>query len=139
MKFLTILFLFCCGLTYSQTVDDEGQSFIHSFEHAVKDHDDKSVMKLLDKKYRKQQLKFLKGNKDQFLNELFSGENEAGDYLNPDFRTINTITLVDVKEIEGDLPTYEVGFEVDIPDYTLYSTLILVKMKNKYVLIGAVG
>lgn len=139
MKFLTILFLICCNLSFAQLLDEEGQSFIHSFEQAVRAHDSKAVMKHLDKKYRKEQVKFLKGNTAQFLNELFSGENEAGSYMTPNFDSINSIVLVDAKELEGEIPTYEVGFEVDIPDYTLYSTLILVRKKNKYFLIGAVG
>lgn len=139
MKFLTFLFLFCCNLAFTQMLDDEGQNFIHSFENAVRSHDSKSVMKHLDKKYRKQQVRFLKGNKEQFINELFAGKNEAGSFMTPDFESIYSISLVDVKEIEGEIPTYEVGFEVDIPDYMLYSTLILVRKKKKYALIGAVG
>lgn len=139
MKLVTFLFLLCCNLSIAQMLDDEGQRFIHSFEMAVREHNTKDVFRHLDKKYRKEQIRFLKGNKKQFINELFSGENEAGSYMTPEFNTIHSITLVDAKELEGEIATYEVGFEVDIPDYTLYSTLILVRKKKKYVLIGAVG
>lgn len=139
MKYLTILLLFCCCYSNSQNLNDEANAFIQSFEDAVKSHNKKEVFKHLDKKYRKEQIKFLQGNQEQFINELFSGENEAGSYMTPDFNTIINLTLIDAKELEGEEITYEVGFEVDIPDFILYSTLILVKRKKKYVLVGAVG
>lgn len=139
MKFLTLFLVFCCHLGLSQQLDQEGQEFIASFVDAVRDHDQKKVMKHLDKKYRKEQVKFLGGNKEQFINELFAGANEAGTFMTPDFNSIISFSQIDVKEISGEIPTYEVGFEVDIPDYILYSTLILVRKKKKYVLIGAVG
>ena len=139
MKFLTLFLVFCCHIGLAQQLDKEGLEFITSFVDAVRDHDQKKVMKHLDKKYRKEQIKFLGGNKEQFINELFAGANEAGTFMTPDFNSIISFSQIDVKEISGEIPTYEVGFEVDIPDYILYSTLILVRKKKKYVLIGAVG
>ena len=139
MKFLTLFLVFCCHIGLAQQLDKEGLEFITSFVDAVRDHDQKKVMKYLDKKYRKEQINFLGGNKEQFINELFAGANEAGTFMTPDFNSIISFSQIDVKEISGEIPTYEVGFEVDIPDYILYSTLILVRKKKKYVLIGAVG
>lgn len=139
MKFITLFLVFCCHLGLAQQLDQEGQEFISSFVDAVRAHDQKKVMKHLDKKYRKEQIKFLEGNKEQFINELFAGANEAGTFMTPDFNSIISFSQIDVKEISGEIPTFEVGFEVDIPDYILYSTLLLVRKKKKYVLIGAVG
>ncbi len=139
MKFLTLILFFCCNVGLAQQLDQEGQEFIASFIDAVRDHDEKKIMKHLDKKYRKDQIKFLEGNKGQFMNELFAGTNEVGTFITPEFQTIISFYQIDVKEISGDNPMYEVAFEAEIPDYILYCTLILVRRKKKYVLVGAVG
>lgn len=139
MRSFLFVFMMLCQPLIAQDIDQDGQEFLASFTDAVKSHDSKSVLKHVDKKYLKGQIKFLNGNKEQFLNELLAGQNEVGKFMTPDFEAIIDILLVDMQEIEGEIPTYEVGFEVDIPDYILYSTLLLVKKKKKYVLIGAVG
>lgn len=68
-----------------------------SFMKVVKRNDAKLTIKHLDRRYKKVQLKkFLKNNKEQFLNELFSGQ----DTLRQEFVSIEFLTIDDISLIE---------------------------------------
>lgn len=73
-------------------------TFVNEFLTAATQHDEKMVIKKLDHIYVKEQLKkFLKGNKKQFLDELFSGRDEKKDeYLTVPFHSITSIEVVEI-------------------------------------------
>lgn len=72
--------------------------FVSEFLTAVTNHNEKMVIKKLDHLYVKEQLKkFLKGNKQQFLDELFSGRDEkTNEYLTIPFHSITSIEVVEI-------------------------------------------
>ena len=96
-------------------------------------------MKLLDKTYRKEQLKFLGGNKEQFVNELFGGVDQLADeytYINTKFNDIQKIEVAEV------VPLKEGGFNyifrIRDGEHDILKSLLLV-VKPKYGFVGSSG
>lgn len=101
-----------------------------SFMKVVKRNDAKLTIKHLDKNYVNEQLKkFLKNNKEQFLNELFSGQDlNTDEWLAIEFNSINDITLIEIKPDE--LNSWIVYFKITTENNVIQSDLRLVLSKH---------
>lgn len=101
--FFTFLILVVSLTAYGQQTSEADQKridFVNEFVAAVKEHDSKKVLKMMDKTYRKEQVKFLEGNKEQFINELFGGVDvTSGEYINTKFKHILRIEVAEVEEL----------------------------------------
>ena len=67
----------CSTVKTTSSQEDEAKAiskFLVDFEKAVVSHDSKKLLKLIDRNYLNEQCYgFLKGNTEQFINELFCG------------------------------------------------------------------
>lgn len=140
MKSILIIFLtLLTAFGWSQDKESSKQKkFLHKFEHAVKDHNQRRVLSAMEKSYYKEQLSFLKGNKEQFVNELFGGNEVGGEtYINIRFIEI---TNIEISEI---IPLKEGGFtciyRIKDAQHEVYVTLQMVKTGRKYGFKGPVG
>jgi len=111
--------------------------FVNTFLEVVHTHNRKKVIKMMDKKYRKEQIAFLKGNTEQFVNELFSGEDLlTGDYINIKFANILKIEVAEVIALKEGGFTYI--FRIRDGEHDILSSLFLVAT-GKFGFVGAVG
>lgn len=132
-----ILCLFSGTFLYAQNIPDQHLKIVNKLINSVENHKKNGVFKVLDKSYKNEQLKFLKGNKEQFLNELFSGEDiVTKDYQTPKFDEIVSIEVSSIIALKEGGYTYI--FKVSTKNYTIYSTLLLTEEK-KAGFVGSVG
>ncbi len=143
MKNILPLFLLLIIYTHSSfaqkiEIPTEHQKVVHLFINGVKNHSEKDILKAMDKKYRKEQIKFLKGNKKQFIDELFGGEDlTTHEYENQSLNTIEDIELYSIiKDKEGN---YKYIFKSLSADSEILFTLFLTKRGLKYGFEGARG
>lgn len=140
MKRITVAFIFI-GLALSvsaQKIDMERINFVNKFYKAVVNHKLSKVIKCTDKSYRDEQLTFLGGNKEQFVNELFGGiDVNTKEYVNVTLEEIENIEIQDVFE-RGD-NDWEYVFHIKSGDYLIERSLLLRKTGKKYGFVGAVG
>ena len=140
MKRFTILLIFV-GLGFwssAQQADMKRIDYVNKFYLAVKTHKQSKVIKLMDKNYSKEQIKFLGGNKEQFVNELFSGNDiESGEYINLKLVDIENIEIDEIHVLEGGDRKYI--FNVKSGELLVRCSLVLHKTGKKYGFIGAVG
>lgn len=140
MKQLTVLLLFIVlGFSSSaQEADMKRIDFVSKFYAAVTSHKSSKVIKCFDKTYRKEQIKFLSGNKEQFVNELFAGTDANTEkYYNLKLEDIDGIEVFTISEQENGDRKYT--FHISSGDLLIEQSLILRKTGNKYGFIGAVG
>lgn len=140
------LFLLIFVSTFCFTQESEQGKvdvFLTSFTTAVENHNADLTIKHLNKVYVKTQLKqFLKNNKEQFLNELFSGEEcSSKTWINFKFEEITSIEIAEITEENAGI--YNVVFRVKNATNEAKCNLQLEKTtkkkKEKYSLTGAVG
>lgn len=140
MKHLVILLLFI-GLGWSiqaQEIDMKRIDFVNSFYKAVASHNQKKVIKHLDKNYRTEQLAFLKGNKEQFVNELFGGTDiNSNEWVNLKLNEIDNIEIQDVFD-RGE-NEWEYVFHVTSGEKVLKVPLTLKQSGKKLGFVSAVG
>jgi hypothetical protein len=141
MKYaIAFIFLLFVGLTthaQMQEVSDKQVKFVNTFLDVVHSHNGKKTIKMMDKKYRKDQLAFLKGNTEQFLNELFSGEDLlSGEYVSIEFANILKIEVAEVIALKEGGFTYI--FRIRDGQHDILSSLFLVAT-GKLGLVGASG
>ncbi|MFT6983814.1 MAG: hypothetical protein ACJAUD_002594 [Crocinitomicaceae bacterium] len=100
---LILSFLVISTTGFSQDISDKQIAFANEFVAAVADHSEKKTMKYLDKTYKKEQLEFLKGNKEQLVNELFGGQDlsDTDKYLNFKISEITKIEIVEVIQLKA--------------------------------------
>ena len=140
MKRFTILFIFI-GLALSvsaQEIDMKQINFVNKFYKAVVAHQHSKVIKCTDKGYRSEQLAFLGGNKEQFVNELFGGfDIHTNEYINLKLNEIENIEIQDVFDRgNGD---WEYVFHIKAGDHLVEKTLMLRKTGKKYGFVGSMG
>jgi hypothetical protein len=138
--FLFLLFFVSTHCLTQETIQGEIDVFINSFITAVEKHDTKQTIGHLDKQYVKTQLKeFLKNNEEQFLNELFSGEDcSTKTWVNFKFDEINSIEVAEITE--ESLNNYKIIFRVKNAQREAKCDLQLKKtVKKKKVIYGFVG
>lgn len=145
MKLLTIVFLLSLHFTgiceaepdtHAQAINNDLAAFVDQFNKAVNAHDDKAIFRLLEKKYRKKQLKFLKGNKEQLINELFGGSNEAGVWRNSKLEEITYCWMYDQELMEDG--NYRIWLEVELEN-NIVSVELIVQTNTKFKKWGIVG
>ena len=136
--------LFFCNYSSSQegyeaNVPDGFYGFITEFTNAVKAHDYKVIYKLLEKEYRKDQLKFLGGNRQQLIDDLFGGFNEAEEWVNAKLDEIQEIWMFEFEETTTN--NFKLSFEVELEHNILTVELLLTTSDNrkKWGIIGASG
>lgn len=120
-------------------VPEDFFSTTNNFIEAVNAHDYDAVFNTLEKKYRKEQLRFLKGNKEQLIDELLSGFNEAGEFKNCILSEVMNIMMINFEPTEGgDVQVY---FEVELQDNILTVELIVSpgKKGKHWGVVGAMG
>jgi len=140
MKQLTLIiaFLSLSGAVSAQTIDHESIDFVKKFYKAVVTHKKSKVIKCMDKEYRTEQIAFLGGNKQQFVDELFGGfDVETNEYVNVKLDEIDNIEIQDVNELGENLLEYV--FHVATKNRTVKVSLNLRKSGKKYGFVGAVG
>lgn len=154
MKYLLFLLLIipiigCSGpknIAYNYGPDPLSEDLINyllKFQETVISHDPVNLMKLLDPKYiREQHDDFLKGNTEQFIDELFCGyigrTKESFKCLK-----LKNITHIDILSIEpeGDRG-YRVYYHVSNDQFVIEANWfinILHDSDQKFGLVGAVG
>ena len=122
----------------AQEVSDAQIAFVNKFITKVQAHDLKETLKCTDQAYRKEQLKFLEGRKEQFVNELFGGVDIfTGEYVNTRFVNILKIEVAEIID-HGD-GYFEYIFRIRDGEHDLLKSLILRKTKNKFGFIGSMG
>jgi hypothetical protein len=140
MKQLIVL-LALLGLSFTssaQEIDQKRIDFVNKFYLAVIHHKQKKVIKMMDKDYRKEQLAFLEGNKEQFVDELFSGvDQESQKFVNSELKNVDAMEIQDVKETGAG--AWEYTFLVVAGPYKMEIVLLLKKSGRKYGFVGAVG
>jgi hypothetical protein len=142
MKRLTLLFIgvFAGFSGAAQENDTDRIEFAKKFCATVIAHDQDQVIKLTDKSYRKAQIKFLGGDKTQFVNELFGGMDVlTDDYINLKFAEIETIAVVEVSEYSDEFGGWEYVFHIKVGMHTVWKSLLLKKDGGKFGFIGSQG
>ena len=136
--FFSILLLGNISFSQENAINVKQQKHIAKFLKYSISHNNKKIFKLLDKTYRKEQLTFLKGNKTQLIDDLFSGmdiDNE--NFINMGLENILKIEVAEV--IKNKDNTYKYIFRVRDSEHDILFSLPLKKTKNKYGFIGAMG
>lgn len=145
MRLLSLLFLLTITPLSQAQPEKERLAFIGSFTEAVAAHDGDKVIAHLTESYVNTQLKeFLHNNKDQFLDELFTGMiADSEEWINLDFYAIDSIEFVELTETGNS--SWEVIFKIKsgsvvfLSDLTLFAFKKKKKGKYKYGFEGAVG
>ncbi|MBL1280745.1 MAG: hypothetical protein COA33_010750 [Fluviicola sp.] len=133
-------FLFVASSCFSQEekIADAQQKYIKQFQEAVMSHSEKKVFKLLDKAYRKEQLKFLQGNRTQLVDEMFGGSDmETNDFRNIKLANILKIEVAEVIHEKNGMFKYI--FRIKTSDFEIFTSLSLNKKGKKYGFTGAFG
>lgn len=140
MKRFTLLFIcvFAGYFSSAQEIDMARIQFVNEFCAAVLSHDEAKVIQRTDKDYRKEQIKFLDGNKTQFVNELLSGlDIDSDDYINAKLTEIESIEIVEAREYgQGE---WEYVFHLKVGAHIIQRSLLLKKDRNKFGFIGSQG
>jgi hypothetical protein len=138
--FLGFALLFLWNTSQAQDIQKKQLKFVNKFVHAVGSDNMKQILKGLDKSYRKEQLAFLEGNKQQLIDELFGGtEIDNSDvYVNMKINEIEKIEVAEVIQLKGG-EGYTYIFRIRGAGHDIYASLRLKKKGHKYGFIGAVG
>lgn len=142
MKRLTLLFIgVLLALSSSaQDVETERIEFVKKFEAAVMAHDQAAVIKLTDKGYRKAQIKFLDGDKTQFVDELLGGVDIFTDeYINVKLADIHEVNVIEVSEDGAGNGEWVCVFQIRAGPHTISRSLLLRKDGTKFGFIGSQG
>jgi len=143
MKNIILILLLFFAFTFKGNAQEikipkEHTKIVQTFLTGVNEHSIAKVMKAMDKNYRKEQLKFLKGNKEQFVNELFGGEDlNTHKYVNQIFKKIQTFELYSI--IIDKQGNYKYIFRSQDGQSDILITLYLSKKGKKYGFEGARG
>jgi CRISPR/Cas system-associated protein Csx1 len=122
----------------AQKIDSESIGFLKKFCKAVVTHKKSKVIKCMDHEYRTNQIEFLKGNKQQFVDELFGGYDvETDEYVNVKLDEIENIVIENTNELSNGTCVYT--FLLITKDRTVMTNLDLVKKEGKFGFVGAVG
>lgn len=139
----TLFIIFICLISSSsiaQPVDplDNRAIYVKAFVESVQLHQNNKTLKLMQRTYRKDQIRFLDGNKEQFLDELFAGE----DMLGAGFVSFNydEITSFEVAEvIPLDNGDFNYIFRVKDGKHDALCNLVLEFDGKNYRFVGASG
>lgn len=141
MKTLFFILFISGGLSidcFAQEISKKQIEFVNGFIAAVESHNMNAVIKMTDKEYRKEQLKFLEGRKEQFINELFGGVDLMTDkYVNTRFADILKIEVAEIIPQENGY--FEYIFRIRDGEHDLTKSLLLKTTKNKFGFIGSMG
>ena len=137
---LILSFLIISIHGFSKDIGDKQIAFANEFAAAVADHSEKKTMKYLDKTYRKAQLEFLEGNKDQLVNELFGGQDlsDKDKYLNFMISEITKIEIIEVISLKGTSDCTYI-FKLKRGDQEILASLRLKVNGKKFGFEGAMG
>lgn len=133
--------VFICALlvafgAQAQELDQRQIQFVNQFVKAVESHHWKKVYRCLDRDYRKEQTKFLSGNKEQLVNELFGGMDDSEFVVIP----VNEVLKCEVAEVEQNSDgLYNYIFRIRDTKHDIYASLQLVKKGRRYGFVGASG
>ena len=124
----------------AQEISQKQIDFANAFIEAVSSHNQKKVIKMMDKEYRKEQLANLKGNKKQFVDELFGGEDmkDPSIYANIKLENVIKIEIAEVIPLKSG-NKYNYIFRVRDSQFDILTTLILKKRGKKFGFIGSFG
>jgi hypothetical protein len=142
-RIVLIFTVLICFSVQAQEPTEEGRlDFIIEFTEAVNDHKSRKVIKMMNKAYRKDQIQFLDGNKEQFVNELFSGY-KNDQFYNTKFDHIYECLFSEIVENnDGTATCYFILTEqVNNNERAeeIYIDLLLVFEKGKWGFVGASG
>ncbi len=132
--FIGVLFIFA---THAQELEQAQIDFANAFVEVVTSHKRGRILKKIDKKYRKEQIKFLDGNKVQFIDELFGGSDlMTAKWININMLDIQKIEIAEVQKVDDG---YRYIFRIRDGKHDLLSSLLLMKQNGKFAFIGGSG
>lgn len=117
---LFISFYLTSHILHAQEISkQETLKFVNEFISAVESHNEDLVIKKLDKSFVKVQLKkFLKGNKQQFLDELFTGEEvNSKEFDAIPFASIISIKVITIEENDETMTDYYFKIKTENGEY----------------------
>ena len=147
MKYaIILLFISLNTFNFGQlpTVQD-ATIFSESFSNAVLIHNEDEILKHIDVDYKKGQLaKLLKGNKEQFINELLSVfSDQSEDDLTIDYKINTEMMATSIGNEESSTDNWKVNFQLKIPENTINVSILLIAKKSarklKLGFIGGIG
>ena len=132
----TLLISICYGIHAQQNMEisEKQDRFVSDFITSIEAHNRKKVIKKLDKTYRTEQIAFLNGNKEQFLNELLSGEDQLSEettYFNMNFDQITNIHVAEIIPLKDGNYTYI--FHIYDGEHEVLRGLLLITSKLGFV------
>lgn len=126
------------SVLYAQNISEKQVSFVNKFVAAVDNNDVKKTYTFLDTKYRKEQTRFLNGNKEQLVNELFSGTGMDDDTFV--VIPVTEVLRIEVAEIEpNEDGSFVYIFRVRDSEHDILASLTLIKKGRRFSFVGAVG
>ena len=145
MKRVLMLFM-CLFVAISVQGQDKKPSmqrkvFAKQFLKYICDNNERKVRKSLNQNYRKEQTKFLGGNKKQLLDELFAGLDQDSQYTHViKFDDIESIVIYEIAEITvEDKIAWIYVFKVSDGVHEILAPLLLEKHFGRFGFIGARG
>ncbi len=122
----------------NKTLSKKRVKFGENFVEAVNDHDSKKIIKMCDESYRRDQMKLLGNNEEQFLEELLSGiDEDSKEYVSVELDNIEKFELVEIDHEEVDGVLYQ--FMIHSGGREVLVTLILTVNGKSYGFLGAAG
>lgn len=113
--------------------------FSRHIEKVVVFHEAEHFIKHFDPAYTKEQLEGnLKGNSEQFLNEIFCGKNEAAEFKCLKFDQIKTMDLVEIIDMKEDRYTLKYKLS-DEEGQSVTAEIFIKKNETSFYLYSAVG
>lgn len=120
-----------------ETMSASAMKQVNKLIEATLIHKENKVWKLLEKTYRASQIDFLKGNRTQLINELYSGNDLTGKWHNCKLENVQEMTLIDY--VYNESGSYSVTYNVRC-DHTAFDlTIELMKDGKKWKFVGASG
>jgi len=136
--FLSLFILSNTGMAQEINIPTEHKKTVQLFLDGANLHSNTKILKSMDKVYKKEQIKFLGGNTQQFIDELFGGEDLiTHKYVNQSFDKLQKVELYSIiKDKQGN---YKYIFRSQDGQSDILFTLFLTKRGKKYGFEGARG
>ncbi|MCR9173581.1 MAG: hypothetical protein NXI10_13855 [bacterium] len=122
----------------AQEISEKQKSFVNKFVKAVDANNVRKVYTFLDTKYRNEQRRFLGGDKEQLVNELFSGNEMGGNAFV--VIPVTEVVRIEIAEIEeNEDGSFVYIFRVRDTEHDILAPLTLQKKGRRFGFVGAVG
>jgi hypothetical protein len=137
---IIISFMISLGVIQAQSHDATAmQKFCEDFALCIEKGNPNKCVKFFDKTYRKEQLKFLNGNKKQFVEEFLAGFNHDGSMITPSIEDIHSFKLEKIHCSSASYcdAIYTLSLKSGL-SYSVSATVVILRAK-KFGFRGAMG